>query len=170
MGINLHKIVRSSITAIHEDETVELYQSAGQINILGELLPAYFEPLFVPAQIQTEGGDKLTHSGGISPNETTRRFYLYSDDLRPAPVIRQKARGGDLIRRADGTWWLITATLEDFSGVGWVCVSAVLQIESGDWMPRLIETHNDEDVEGGDGSNGSDAADTGGDALPDNTE
>lgn len=138
--INLHKIVRGAITSVHADETVLLYKSAGQQNIAGAVEPVYNESETLAAQIQSESDDALYYSGNAGENEITRRFYLYADSLigRPAGIIRTLARGGDLIyRQEESTWWLITAVIDDFSRVGWVCVRANMQIKPADYSPAL---------------------------------
>lgn len=148
MSINLHGIVRSTINTIHADEPVNLFQSAGQTNIKGELYPVYFPAFPALAQVQSEGGDVLTHTANYGQTETARKFYLYSDDAsQPAGIIRYKARGGDLIQRTDGSYWLITAVQEDFHAAGWVCVRAVLQINDDDFSPAIIETGGDEEAD-----------------------
>lgn len=146
MSINLHGIVRSTINTIHADESVSLFQSAGQTNVKGELFPVYFPAFPALAQIQSEGGDVLSHNANYGQTEIARRFYLHSNDnSQPAGIIRYKARSGDLIQRADGSYWLITAVQEDFSAAGWVCVRAVLQINDDDFSPAIIETGGDEE-------------------------
>lgn len=132
MGLNLHAAVRGMITAVHPDETVTLYQATGQSNTKGKLVPVYAAAQNVQAQVQSESDDKLFHTDRKGENETTRRMYLFADpdspDTCPAGVVRPLARGGDMIQRSNGTWWLITGTLDDFSHVGWVGVRAVLQV------------------------------------------
>lgn len=141
MPVNLHSVVRGAITAIHADETVHWYKFAQQVNIDGALTPQFHQPATVRAQIQSESDDALYHSNNVGENEVTRRFYLYADGLtaRPAGIIRPLGRAGDLLHRpADGTWWLITATIDDFSASGWVCVRAAQQIKAGDFTPEVV--------------------------------
>lgn len=168
MGINLHSVVRATINTVHDDEAVQIYHSAGQINIKGEVSPAYFAPAPFIAQIQSEGGDTLTHNDNYEQAAQRRKFYLRADVTRPAALIRQMARGGDLIKRADGSWWLITSTVEDFSAVGWVCVIAVRQVESDDFEPRLIDIPGEDDNEVGGEQTDDDISETG--DTPDNDE
>lgn len=131
--INLHSIVKPAITALHPDETVTLYRSLGITNVKGEIKTKYAAGSVVKAQIQSLSDDKLFHSGRTGQNNTTRKAYLFSEDStteKPAPVIRPISRTGDMVKRADDTWWLVESLLEDFSHAGWVCVGLVLQTKA----------------------------------------
>ena len=126
-GLNLHNIVRGAITAVHPDETVTLYQSTGQVNSYGVVTAQYAEPQTVKAQVQSANNADLELVERTSQNTVIMRFYLYaSAAMPPAPIDRPFARSGDMIKRADGTWWLVTASPDDFAGVGWVCVLGTL--------------------------------------------
>ena len=108
--MNLHAIVRNTITALHPDETVTLYQSLGQVNVLGRVKPSYAEGVVVQAQIQTLSADELAQREDASKTEIHAKAYLMADEAYPpAGIIRKFARNGDFIRREDGTWWLITS-------------------------------------------------------------
>ena len=129
--MNLHAIVRGAVTALHPDEAVTLYQSTGQTNELGRVIPTYAEPLAVQAQIQNLSADELAQQEEASRTSQTRKAYLFapSPALPPAGIIRPLGRNGDFIQRADGTWWLVTALAEDFTASGWVCVNITQQVE-----------------------------------------
>lgn len=142
MPVNLHNIVRGAITAIHDDESVHWYMFSGQINTDGAITPLYHPPVIIRAQVQSESDDALYHSNNVGENEVIRRFYMYAPGvvLRPAGIIRPLGRAGDLIYRpVEATWWLITATIDDFSASGWVCVRAVQQVEADDFVPEVIQ-------------------------------
>lgn len=62
LGMNLHAIVRGSITSVHPDETVTLYQSDGQAVAYGRVTPYYKEPITIAAQIQPNAENSLDHS------------------------------------------------------------------------------------------------------------
>jgi len=129
--MNLHAIVRGAVTALHPDETVTLYQSTGQTNDLGRIVPTYAGAQTVRAQIQSLSAEDLAHVDEASRTEVSRKAYLFAPDaaLPPAGIIRPLARNGDFIRRADNTWWLVTGILEDFTASGWVCVAVTQQLE-----------------------------------------
>lgn len=147
MSINLHNLVRTSVNAIHADEVVSVYHSAGQVNVKGELIPAYWPPVEAIAQIQSEAPETLAQAAQISDTESARRFYLESKDKTPAGIVRFWARGGDLIKRADGSYWLITALTEDFRAAGWVSVRAVLQVEGEGFAPNIAVVDDDTEAD-----------------------
>lgn len=130
--MNLHAIVHTAVTALHPAETVTLYQATGQTNTLGRVTPAYAGPQTVQAQIQSLSAEDLAHGQEASRTAIDRKAYLFAPDaaLPPAGIVRPLARGGDMLERADGTWWLITGMIEDFTASGWVCVSMTQQVDA----------------------------------------
>ena len=127
-GINLHAEVRGAITYLHPDETVTLYQSTGQTNVAGIVTPTYAEAISVAAQVQSANRADLEHSERVSMNRYVLRFYLFAEEATPpAGIVRPFARNGDMIKRGDGTWWLVTGEPDGFAPVGWVCVLGTLQ-------------------------------------------
>lgn len=131
LGLNLHDIVRGAIPALHPDETALLVQSAGSQNIRGVVTPQYADAVQIQAQVQSVGNDDLKAMNDTARTEIQRKAWLYSQTpggLVPQGINRPLARGGDLLRRADGTWWLVAALMEDFSASGWVSVRIVEQI------------------------------------------
>jgi len=132
--LNLHAIVRTPITALHPDETVTWYQSIGQTNTLGRIKPSYAEGVTLQAQIQTLSADELAQREDASKTEIHVKAYLMAQEVNPpAGIIRIDARNGDFIRRADGTWWLITSVLEEFAKSGWESVGMVQQLKAQDF-------------------------------------
>lgn len=128
--LNLHAIVRGPITALHPDETVALYQSTGQENVRGRTTATYAESKTVLAQIQGNGGNALAQSEAVSTTMAERKAYLYApgEALPPEGMIRQLARTGDYLKRADGTWWLVTSVIDAFAKSGWMCVGLTAQV------------------------------------------
>lgn len=132
--INLHAVVRAPITYLHPDESVTLYQSLGQTNVLGRIKPIYAEGIAMQAQIQTLSADELAQREDTSKTEIHAKAYLNANETYPpAGIIRILARNGDFIKRADGSWWLITSVLEEFAKSGWECVGIVQQIQPPDF-------------------------------------
>lgn len=137
--LNLHAIVRRPITMLHPDETVVWYRSTGQINVLGRIKPSYAEGVVLQAQIQTLSPDELQQREDASKTEIHVKAYLMAQESAPpAGIIRIEARNGDFIRRADGTWWLITSVLEEFAKSGWESVGLVQQIKDPDIDTRVF--------------------------------
>lgn len=131
--INLHNVVRSTITAVHPDEAVTLYRSIGMTNVKGEIKATYAAGVFIKAQIQSVSDDALYHVNRAGQNDTTRKAYLFAENStadKPASIVRPISRTGDIVRRADGTYWLVEAMLEDFSHANWVCVRIILQVKA----------------------------------------
>ena len=132
--LNLHAIVRTPITALHPDETVTLYRSVGQSNVLGRIKPAYAEGVTIQAQIQTLSADELQQREDVSKTELHAKMYLNATEQDPvAGIIRLLLRNGDYIQRADGTWWLVTSVLEDYVKSGWQCLGIVMQLKAPDF-------------------------------------
>ena len=132
--INLHAAVRSAITGLHPDEAVALRQSVGQQNVRGRITPVYAPEQTVQAQIQSLGQNDLAQAEQTSNTRVDRKAYLYAPNpaLPPQGIVRPLARNGDMLRRADGTWWLVTAMIEDFTSTGWVCVGITQQVDGPD--------------------------------------
>lgn len=132
-GLNLHQVVRGAITSVHPDIDVELLRSVGNdIDDSGFSLPQYAPIQRIRAQVQSEGDAALFHSDHVGMNSIIRKIYLFAPKemaLQAASIVRPLSRTGDYIRMPDGTWWLVIAVLENFSGVNWIGVRAQLQVE-----------------------------------------
>jgi hypothetical protein len=122
-------MIRNLIGTVNPDETVTVFHSAGSENAFGKVTPKYHPGEAVTAQVQVEKESALAHkTEAIGVTEVTRKFYLAAGpgDMTMG-IDRPGGRGGDMIRRADGTWWLVTAVLKDFASSGWVAVRGTLQ-------------------------------------------
>ena len=83
-------------------------------------------------QVQSPKPDSLAHlADNIGSVEATRKAWIKGPGF-PSGIRRPDGRGGDMIRRADGTWWLVTEVSEDFSKAGWISVVITLQVEAPD--------------------------------------
>lgn len=128
-GINLHDLVRAGIEYVHPDEVITYYQSTGQKNTAGLMTPTYAAPVAVKAQIQNDNDAALFHADRAGLNSSTIKGYVYADSATPpAGIVRPFGRTGDLFRRLDNTWWLVTAVIKNFESVEWVCLRATLQV------------------------------------------
>lgn len=132
--MNLHALARGAVTALHPDETVTLRQSVGQQNVRGRITPVYAPAQVVQAQIQSLGQNDLAQAEQTSSTKVDRKAYLFAPNpsLPPQGMVRPLARNGDMLRRADGAWWLVTAMIEDFTASGWVCVGVTQQVDGPD--------------------------------------
>ena len=128
-GINLHNVVRSAITSIHPDEECTLYQSLGQKNVKGKVTPVYLAPKTIRANFQPLDANTLKHLEAMNDTAATEQVFLYSNDPYPiAGESRIATRSGDILKRDDGTYWLITSVIEDWSWDGWCNVGVHRQV------------------------------------------
>ena len=144
--INLHGLVRSAITALHPDEAMALRQSIGQRNERGRVTPVYGPAQVVQAQVQSLKQDDLAQKEATSNTRIDRKAYLFAPDaaLPPQGIVRPLGRTGDMLQRADGTWWLVTAMIEDFTASGWVCVGITQQVDGPDLSASEPDGENGE--------------------------
>lgn len=135
MGINLHAVVRGAITAVHPDEACTLYQSIGQQNIKGTVVPVYAEGKTVRANFQPLDTDALKHLEAMNDTEASEQVFLYSDVALPVTGQQRLplTRTGDFLGRSDGTYWLVTSVLEDWSQDGWCNVGVHRQTTPPDF-------------------------------------
>jgi hypothetical protein len=131
-GINLHALVRPAISAVHPDLSATLHRSVGQTTEADGGVRSVSAPgMAVRAQMQSGEAAGLCHEEGMGSEREERKVYLFSGRegrAKAAGIVRELARGGDMLQLEDGSWWLITAVLEDFSRSGWTCVRATRQI------------------------------------------
>lgn len=134
-GLNLHGIVRSVITAVHPDEDCTLYQSAGQKNALGVVTTVYNPPQAIKANWQPLDSQTLQHLERIGDTKASEQVFLYSNTDMPVSGVQRVpvTRTGDIIKRWDGTYWLITSVIEDWSARGWANVGVTEQVTPPDF-------------------------------------
>lgn len=116
--MNLHKIANAAVKNVHPNEYVTLFKSVGQVNVKGIVKSQYLAPELMEAQVQEDADSGLRHTDTVNQTGHVKRFYVnkYNDAnrLSPMSLMRQKQRQGDIILRADGTYWLVTQVLEEF--------------------------------------------------------
>ena len=134
-GVNLHDVVRGLITSIHPDENCILYQANGQINNRGVITAIYLEPQEIKANIQPLDAQALKHLERVNDTKASEQIFVYSNLDMPVNGIQRMPilRSGDFIKRQDGTYWLITNVLEDWSWDGWCNAGITQQIEPPDF-------------------------------------
>ena len=134
-GLNLHGIVRSVITAVHPDEDCTLYQSAGQKNVLGVVTTVYNPPQAIKANWQPLDSQTLQHLERIGDTKASEQVFLYSNTDMPVSGVQRVpvTRTGDIIKRWDGTYWLVTSVIEDWSARGWANVGVTEQVTPPDF-------------------------------------
>ncbi len=138
--INLFQIVNNAILNVSECEEISLFTYAYSVNNSGILSPYYNEGITIRAHSQSENYAKLEHGEQVSISSNIRVFYLLLDDILRlslssgspiSPLSKEIGKGGDLIKRADNTLWLVTEIIDEFisqkESKGWVCIRAQLQ-------------------------------------------
>lgn len=123
--MNLHEVVAGAIGSVNHHETITLWRCTGVSNVKGVVTPTY-EKSTLRAQIQRPSAADLELNERVAKAEQSIKAWINA----PAGTInRVDQSAGDIIQRADGTYWLIVAIRESFAGEGWLSVLAVEQIE-----------------------------------------
>ena len=123
--MNLHEVVAGAIGSVNRHEMITLWRCTGVSNVKGVITPAY-EKSTVRAQIQRPNAADLELNERVARAEQSIKVWLNA----PADTInRVDQSAGDIIQRADGTYWLIVGIKESYAGEGWLSVLAVEQVE-----------------------------------------
>lgn len=142
--MNLHAIVYGAIGSVNAHEPVTLYRCTGTSNTYGVVSVSY-EKNSIMAQVQAPEASDLRLYDNLADAKHVKKFYI------PAPastINRFEETAGDIIKRADGTFWLIDFVRDDFSPEGWLCAVCTLQHEP----PEEIEPDDGGDDDEPDGS------------------
>ena len=123
--MNLHSIVAGAIGSVNAHETVKVYTCIGTTNVKGVVTPTY-EVSERRAQIQAPDESDIKLVEKLAEAEHKIRCYI---DAPASTINRVTQSAGDMIQRADGSYWLIVGIKDDFSLEGWLCAYAVLQTE-----------------------------------------
>ena len=132
--MNLHNVIRGVITSVNADEPITFYTNVGQENVKGKVTQVY-EASDRFAQIQAPTASDVRLFEKLADASHKIKAYIYS----PATTInRVKATAGDMLQRADGTYWLIVGTIDDFSKEGWLCCMCTLQTKGPEKI-KIVE-------------------------------
>ena len=131
-GLNLHGIANGIISGIHPNEALILARSTGETytDDMGIVHNEYIN-LPLTGQVQNETESALFHANLAGQTTMVKRIYLHAPAsllTQIQGIFRPLSRTGDFIRRKDGTWWLVTSVLENYGGVGWICVRVTMQV------------------------------------------
>ncbi len=133
--MNLHEVVAGAIGSVNRHEMITLWRCTGVSNVKGVITPAY-EKSTVRAQIQRPSAADLELNERVAKAPQSIKVWLTA----PADTInRVDQSAGDIIQRADGTYWLIVAIRESYATEGWLSVLAVEQVEP----PKGVEDDAD---------------------------
>ena len=123
--MNLHEVVAGAIGSVNRHEEVTLWRCTGVSNVKGIVTPTY-EKTTVRAQIQRPSAADLELSERVARAKQSIKAWINA----PADTInRVDQSAGDIVQRADGTYWLIVAISESYATEGWLSVLAVEQVE-----------------------------------------
>ena len=137
--MNLHNIVKNAIGAVNPHEPIYLYRATGKTNVKGKITPNY-TAVNMTAQVQGLSAQDLELNDMLAAATHKAKFYL---DAPADSIDRFSATTGDIIKRADGSYWNIVQVAEDFRGVGWECVLAVMAAGTPEGIPTESEGGND---------------------------
>jgi phage terminase large subunit-like protein len=135
--MNLHAIVSGAIGSVNHHEMVTIYRCTGLTNTAGVMHVTY-TPQDIMAQVQAPNAGDLKLFDNLADARHVKKFYI---NASASTINRHEETAGDIIERADGSYWLIDMIRDDFSPEGWLCVIGTLQHEP----PEIVI-----DGEGGD--------------------
>lgn len=123
--MNLHAIVSGAIGSVNKHELVTIYRCNGTTNNAGVVSVTY-TPQDILAQVQAPNAGDLKLFDNLADAKHVKKFYI---NASAHTINRHEETAGDIIERADGSYWLIDMMRDDFSPEGWLCVLGTLQHE-----------------------------------------
>ena len=123
--MNLHAIVSGAIGSVNHHEMVTIYRCNGTTNTAGVVSVTY-TPSDIMAQVQAPNAGDLNLFDNLADAKHVKKFYI---NASAHTINRHEETAGDIIERADGSYWLIDMIRDDFSPEGWLCVLGTLQHE-----------------------------------------
>ncbi len=122
--MNLRGIANQSTRVINPNEIVTVLRSTGYTVAAsgGRQVPSYAPGVVGSANVQALDGRDLEQLDDISQQGDVRALYLTGT---LAGIVRPNQTGGDMVRRADGSEWLVVKVLETWAD--WVKAAIVRQ-------------------------------------------
>jgi len=141
--MNLHAIVSGAIGSVNHHEMVTIYRCNGTTNTAGVVSVTY-TPQDILAQVQAPNAGDLKLFDNLADAKHVKKFYI---NASAHTINRHEETAGDIIERADGSYWLIDTIRDDFSPEGWLCVLGTLQHDP----PEIVidEGGGDDGTDGG---------------------
>jgi len=130
--MNLHKIVSGAIGSVNRNEIIDVYRNTGTTNNKGKIVATYSHSQ-QSAQIQAPTESDLKLSEKLASAE--HRIKVYTDS-HIGTINRIEKSAGDLIKRSDGSYWLVVGVKDDYNAEGWQCLLCVLQTKA----PAIVIT------------------------------
>jgi hypothetical protein len=133
--LNLHEIVSGAIGSVNRHEEITLYRCKGFTNEKGKVKTSY-EASTLRAQIQRPNAADLELNERVARASQSIKAWFNA----PADTINRVDQStGDIIKRADGTYWLIVSIRESYAQEGWLSVLAIEQTKP----PEGVESDAD---------------------------
>ena len=123
--MNLYQMVSGAIGSVNHHEKVTIYRCDGVTNTAGKVKVSY-TPEDITAQVQAPNAGDLRLFDNLADARHVKKFYI---NASASTINRHEETAGDIIERADGSYWLIDMIRDDFSPEGWLCVITTLQHE-----------------------------------------
>ena len=123
--MNLHAIVSGAIGSVNHHEMVTIYRCNGTTNTTCMVSVTYTHE-DIMAQVQAPNAGDLKLFDHLADAKHVKKFYI---NASAHTINRHEETAGDIIERADGSYWLIDMIRDDFSPEGWLCVLGTLQHE-----------------------------------------
>lgn len=127
--LDMYKILRPVLHVIQAEESIKIYKFAGQKFYKGVYVPLYHNPVEVHSHVQAKDKGKLSHTNTLATSSYSAIFYVNIDEIMELTSLKRvKACGGDIVERRDGTFWLVTDIIDDFTAsLAWFSFLATLQ-------------------------------------------
>lgn len=129
--MNLRALANALTGIVHPNETITLYKANGQVNTKGIVKAIYLAPITLLGNIQPLDANTLKHLEAIGDTAATSQAFLNYPVNSTQRV--PNTSGGDILKRSDGTYWLVTSVLEDWNDDGWCNVGITLQVTPPDF-------------------------------------
>ena len=143
--MNLHAIVSGAIGSVNHHEMVTIYRCNGTTNNAGVVSVTYTSQDIL-AQVQAPNAGDIKLFDNLADAKHVKKFYINASAYT---INRFEETAGDIIKRSDGSFWLIDMIRDDFSPAGWLCVIATLQHEPPEELPEDDEGGGDDGLDGG---------------------
>lgn len=124
--VNLHNLVRSAISSINPDQTVQIKKFIRQEHQPGGIdIPVYSDPITVVAQAQPVASDEIQHINNYVSSSKYENLWITGNWQG---LNRRSETGGDIIIW-NGHNWYIDDVAEDWDPTaGWTKVRCVQQL------------------------------------------
>lgn len=122
--INLRGMANQAIQPINKNQSIAITRQSGYTtNSDGSRVPNTVTITVLASQVQALSASELRQLEGLNISTETRGIYFYGESHG---VTRAGQNAGDKITLADGSKWLVTSVIEQWTD--WVKVSITRQL------------------------------------------